>query len=133
MGPRVTRPDPSKFPDQPRWATWIAERNPQFKLHTTLGQAKNALSGRRGLGRYITIEGKREYEHQVGEGWVYEYSTPEGGKGCWQERWYVPPGVWKSEHPLWKRLPKVARTSKPIPQKRVDAAIASIMEAVEKE
>lgn len=134
---KADKPDPSTFPQYPRWATWVKDRSPQFKMHNTLGMAKNAISGRplrRGGSRYAIPGNSRSYESQLEGGYVFEYVyDPELGDGSWVERWHVPEGAWKSEHDLWKIKAPSAKQIKPVPQKSVDAAIASITEAWNKE
>lgn len=36
---------PKKLPPPPKWATYIPIRTPNFKIHTGLGPAKNAIIG----------------------------------------------------------------------------------------
>lgn len=120
-------PDPSTFPGQPRWATWIKDRGQQFKLHKSLGMAKNALSGRHlrhGVSRRVPGGRQWETEYPLEGGYVYEWVVDDNGEG-WVERFVIQPGEFKSDHPLWK-FKERPRKVRPVSQKAIDAAIASI-------
>jgi hypothetical protein len=43
---------------QPEWGTWVATRSPQWKVHTNIGHAKNAISssGHGLLYRFMELE-----------------------------------------------------------------------------
>lgn len=114
-------PDPSEFPVYPRWATWIKERSPQFKMHNHLGLAKNALSG-----RPLRSAHSRNHEYPLEGGYVYEWVADEEGEG-WVERFHIPRGAYKSDEPLW-RFTERARKARPVSQKAINDAIASIQQ-----
>jgi hypothetical protein len=124
----TAEPDVSAFPAQPRWATWIKDRSPQFKLHNTLGMAKNALSSKylpRGTTRR---DAKNRVEWPLAGGYVYEWVVDDLGEG-WVERFRVMPGDFKADHPLWK-FTETPRPMRPVSQKAIDEALASIQMAV---
>lgn len=130
MARSTDEPEPENFPRQPRWATWIRGRNPQFKPHSHLGLAKNALSGRplrRAHGRHARLNGKKIYEYQLEGGYVYEWVVDDLGEG-WVERFHIEAGTYKSEHPLWKSS-ESERPVRPPSQAAIDKAIASIQES----
>jgi len=121
------QPDPAKFPPQPRWATWIYSRTDTFKLHNSLGQCKNAITGRElgsRQGRSAKLNGREIYERPLAEGFVYEWVVDDAGEG-WVLRFHVQEGDWRSEHPLWQATEK-PRKARPVSQKAIDEAIASI-------
>ena len=120
-------PDLTKFPAPHRWATWMKDRSSQFKTHSSLGLAKNALSGRpTGHGQYRTVNGKQVYDSPLEGGYVYEWVDDEWGEG-WVERFHVPYGTFKTDHPLWSFTERT-RKARPVTQKAIDAAIASIQQ-----
>lgn len=101
------KPDPSTFPQPNSWATWTASRSPRFKNHKTLGMAKAALTnGMRGRNRY--------------DWWIFRLI-----EGEWVEYVHLPAG-WDHSHPLWTD-PKHGPKGKPVSERAVDKAIASIM------
>lgn len=125
--PLATHPEVEKFPRPARWATWIRFRTQQFKVHNTLGQCKNALTGREmgsRQGRYATLNGRQIYERPLVEGFVYEWVVDEAGEG-WVLRFHIQEGDWRSEHPLWQAT-ETPRKARPVSQKAIDEAIASI-------
>jgi hypothetical protein len=79
--PQFTPPDIKV----PRWATYIPDRRPQFKMHTSKGLAKSALSIYADWGRGSLRVGVL-YEHVEGE---------------WVERANIEPHTPKLNHPLW--------------------------------
>lgn len=105
--------------EPPRWATFSYDRSPRFKVHGTLGQAKNAVQHRsQNSGRYVTLpNGRRKYENPMMEWYVYE-----AVEGEWVLRWSIAPGDWPSEHPLFTYKEKV----KAVSDLAVERAIASI-------
>lgn len=79
------------------WATWIPDRRPEFKVHSDLGKAKNAI-GMEVSGRNAKIrrarDGKPEYP--IRGGVLYQLA-----EGKWVVRAIVEPGSYKSEHLLY--------------------------------
>lgn len=131
MVQRTDAPDPSTFPQQPRWATWIRDRRSgQFKLHNHLGLAKNAVAGRhmpRGISRPVPGGGGPwDTEYPLEGGYVYEWVSDDNGEG-WELRFTINPGDFKSDHPLWE-FKEAKRKVRPVSQKAIDAAIASIQQ-----
>lgn len=118
----MSKPDPLDFPEPDRWATYMTTRSPNFKTHKTLGQCKNALSGK------CYYMGPNHY--QSGDDmWVYEWDQEEH---VWVERFAMKRGERKEGHPLWQtRVPRSGHASKEVPQKVLDKAIASIMKAAQ--
>lgn len=87
------------------WATWIANRCPQFKVHASLGQAKKALGASNGSASY-DLDGFMVC--RVRGGALYEIS---GDK--WTVRAIIPPNTFKREHLLfaeprkWRKAPGI--------------------------
>lgn len=107
-------PDPSTFPAPHQWATFSPSRSPNFKTHSTLGQVKNALSG------------KRHYSGGLLEGWVYKWNAEDEK---WEEYAHLPPGTYANQHPLWQKPVKAVRA---VSDNQVDKAIRSIMKTAQK-
>jgi hypothetical protein len=97
----------------PQWATWIASRSPSFKMHNSLGMAKNAVSAK----GHIRGSGRTELE----EAWVYSLAVI-NDEVQWVERFHILAGDIKEDHPFWKVKPK----GRPVSEAAVAAAIASI-------
>lgn len=118
----MSKPDPWDFPAPNRWATFIPFRSPEFKTHTDLGKAKNAVGG-----KFIY---KSKGVHVASTNmWVYEWVDDDDGKR-WVERFEILRGDTKEDHPLWKfRVPKGAKKTAEVSEKQMEKAIASIMEA----
>jgi hypothetical protein len=79
------------------WATWIPNRTPQFKVHGTLGQAKNAIGMEiSGDSRRVTYRGKETTERPIRGGVIYEMIHD-----AWAVRAVVKPGSYKCEHMMY--------------------------------
>lgn len=109
-------PNPRDFPDPHVWATWISNRSPQFKTHSSLGIAKNAISAREGYRNGMNADC-----------YVYRWCD----EGWWEEVHHLPRGSNKKDHPLFQKVVPRKRAIKGPSPKAVDAAIASIMSATE--
>lgn len=86
------------------WATWVPDRRPEFKVHSDLGKAKNAigmeLTGRNNKPRpHPTIENKKEFP--IRGGVLYQLAD-----GKWIVRAVVEPGTYKSDHLLYTNARK---------------------------
>lgn len=66
---------------EPEWATWIPERNPDFKPHNTLGQAKNAM-----LQNYPRATGRAAIYKREGNEWVMRGEFPHPRMGIDEAR-----------------------------------------------
>lgn len=100
----MTAPDPNKFP-RPRWATYVPDRTPNFKQHSSLGLAKTAISTRnytRGLSRRIKDDaGRTQVHYPVEGGFIYEFTDDK-----WQLVATIEYGSFVQDHPLWQKAPK---------------------------
>jgi hypothetical protein len=81
------------------WATWIPDRRPEFKVHSDLGKAKNAIGMPIPGAVHILTNGTRE--QSIRGGVLYQLI-----KGKWTVRAVVSPGTWKSEHMLYTQPSK---------------------------
>lgn len=117
----MSKPDPHDLPAPHQWGTYITGRHPKFKTHSTLGTAKNAISGK------FTRLNRQDVA--LWDSWVYEWVNDEDGSR-WVERWEILKGDPKDTHPLWKFK---ASNQKPVAvsQKAMDKAITSILSAVQ--
>lgn len=81
------------------YATIIPSRTtkPVVCLHTSLGQAKNAVNAQSYGGEWLTIGNKREYIQVVAEAEVYELTD-----GQWKLLWRIEPDTPKIYLP-WKK------------------------------
>lgn len=68
------------------YATIIPSRTtkPVVCLHTTLGQAKNAVNAQSYGGEWMDVKGRRMYVNKVAEAEVYELTN-----GKWQLLWRI--------------------------------------------
>ena len=121
---RITgKPDPLDFPPPDQWATFVPHREPQFKTHKHLSQAKNAVSG-----KFVGARINGVYSWQApNDMWVYQWDTEEQR---WVERYEIVKGSTKDTHPLWTTKVATKKVPREVPQKVVDKTIASIMKAV---
>lgn len=118
------KPDPSKFPEHARWATYIQARNPEFKLHSTLALAKNAITYKMNAQRTQTV---MTLAHGA---YVYEWvDDPEMGGGSWVERFHVARGDVKETHPLWKYVDNKPKKVPEVPEATIAKTIESILSA----
>lgn len=118
---RTTAPDPSTFPTPAVWATWISHRDPQFKTHNGAGQCKNSISGKAKHSRHYTGDSSRIIPCDAA---VYRWDMQEER---WIEYAYFPKDSdlndsWFYQEAITKEGPK------PVPQKAIDEAIASIQQ-----
>lgn len=112
-------PDPKSFPDPHLYATWMADRSPQFKTHSGPGHVKNAITGK-------TRNGKIN-----GDTYVYRYDED---LAQWAQTFFLADGTPKADCALFKQvIPRAKREVKPVSQKALDATIQSIMNAAPKE
>lgn len=109
-------PDVTKFPSPPMWATWLQFRNPSFKPHNTLAQAKNAVSNQLDNNQVMGLENGAR---------VYEWVTDDLGDR-WVERFYIAKGDRKDTHPFWK-FKASAKKARGVTDAAVQKAIDSIM------
>ncbi len=72
-------------PPPPRWATAIAGRRPEFKMHTTWGHVRAAVGG-----SFMGVRGG------VRGGNVYEWNGTE-----WVLLYDIPPGTPKKDNPFF--------------------------------
>lgn len=73
-------------PPPPKWATYIQDRRPQFKMHSQRGHVRSAVGG--GGYRGGSVRGGRVYEwDSQAESWTLLHDIPEGTR--------------KSEHPFF--------------------------------
>ena len=114
MAAHSATPNPAEFPDPNTWATWIRQRSPQFKTHSSLGMTKTACSYiMRGTPEVATVDV-----------YVYEWD-PDACR--WVERFHIPEGLRKDDAPIYKL--KAMKAVKPPSDKALNAAIASIVGA----
>lgn len=89
------------------WATWMPDRRPQFKVHSDLGKAKNAIGAALGGESRFNPE-TGGYDHPIRGGVLYQMI-----EGKWIVRAVVQPGTYKSEHLLftsprkWNKQPGI--------------------------
>lgn len=124
---RPAGPDPSTFPEPQRVATYISHRTDKFKMHSTLGLAKNAISGK-AKSQYgaRNSSGARMQTARIVPCDCYVYVW-EGGKG-WVEFAFIPKDSNIDDHPFYKtKAPKVGTL--PLTPEEEAAMIRELMEA----
>ena len=62
MGNEAKQPKRPRVPGAPTWATECPTRRPEFKVHTNIGHAKNAVTARMMWGRKLPID---NWEHFI--------------------------------------------------------------------
>lgn len=82
--PDTKRFKPPKAMKQPEWASWIPDRSPQFKMHKTEGQCKQAFSYTLG---YEGVLRRGIVYRWNGEEWTEVYDFTEGTKRLGHEWW----------------------------------------------
>ena len=108
-------PDPTRFPDPERFATYIASRSPNFKTHKDLGKAKNAISQK---------ADHRSIRRMRCDAWVYEFDFE---AGMWRELTHIPTGTDLALHPWYSQKQSSKPTNIGPSEAAEKAAIASIM------
>lgn len=88
------------------WGSWVVSRNPQFKLHSTLGYAKVSAGGQSRRDGRTAPDGTTEYPFTGGV--LYQLV-----EGKWQVQAVLTPGSYPSDHLIfaapkkWKRAPGI--------------------------
>lgn len=85
------------------WATWVPDRRPEFKVHSDLGKAKNAIGMEMGGRNTVTRQhpGTGKSEHPIRGGVLYQLTD-----GKWIVRAVVRPGTYKSDYLLFTNARK---------------------------
>jgi hypothetical protein len=122
MANRVDPHDPSTFPAPHTYATYISWRSEKFKTHSTLGMAKNAISG--------TARHERSGRRTQCDVYVYTWNPEDD---CWEQKYFIPKHADLDQHELYKVKASSKRPIKGPSDKQVNAAIESIMKATQAE